>query len=64
MSAGLRTVVGCRLRLEGVLDARGIRCARIAGMQLGAAIVEGKRTVLQYLLSSVQRVTDEAGRDR
>jgi hypothetical protein len=29
-----------------------------------AEIVEGKRTVLQCLLSPVQRVTDEAGRER
>jgi len=35
---------------------------RPANMSL--TIVEGKRTVLQYLLSPVQRVTDEAGRER
>lgn len=34
------------------------------GHALGAEIVEGKRTVLQYLLSPVQRVTDEEGRER
>ena len=32
-----------------------------AGMQLSAEIVEGKRTVLQCLLSPVQRVVSEAG---
>jgi hemolysin D len=35
-----------------------------AGMQLSAEIVEGKRTVLQYLLSPVQRVVSEAGMER
>ncbi len=35
-----------------------------AGMQLSAEIVEGKRTVLQYLLSPVQRVASEAGMER
>ncbi|MGE0113806.1 MAG: HlyD family type I secretion periplasmic adaptor subunit [Steroidobacteraceae bacterium] len=35
-----------------------------AGMQLSAEIIEGKRTVLQYLLSPVQRVASEAGMER
>ena len=35
-----------------------------AGMQLSAEIVEGRRTVLQYLLSPVQRVVSEAGMER
>lgn len=35
-----------------------------AGMQVSAEIVQGKRTVLEYLLSPVQRVTSEAGRER
>lgn len=35
-----------------------------AGMQLSAEIVQGKRTVLEYLLSPVQRVASEAGRER
>jgi hypothetical protein len=34
------------------------------GMQLSAEIVDGKRTVLQYLLSPVQRVASEAGMER
>ena len=33
-------------------------------MQLGAEIVEGKRSVLEYLLPPVRRVTDDAGRGR
>jgi hemolysin D len=35
-----------------------------AGMQLTAEIIEGERTVMQYLLSPVQRVGSEAGRER
>lgn len=35
-----------------------------AGMQLTAEIVQGKRTVLEYLLSPVQRVASEAGMER
>lgn len=35
-----------------------------AGMQLSAEIVEGKRTVMDYLLSPVQKLRDEAGRER
>jgi hypothetical protein len=33
-------------------------------MQLSAEIIEGKRTVLEYLLSPVQKVTSEAGMER
>ena len=35
-----------------------------AGMQVSAEIVQGKRTVLEYLLSPVQRVVSEAGMER
>ena len=49
---------------EQVLNTNGVRYPLAAGMQVAAEIVEGKRTVLQYLLSPVQRVTDEAGRER
>ncbi len=49
---------------QQTLETNGVRYPLAAGMQLGAEIVEGKRTVLQYLLSPVQRVTDEAGRER
>jgi multidrug efflux pump subunit AcrA (membrane-fusion protein) len=35
-----------------------------AGMQLTAEIIEGDRTVMEYLLSPVQRVASEAGRER
>jgi hemolysin D len=35
-----------------------------AGMQLSAEIIQGRRTVLEYLLSPLQRIADEAGRER
>jgi HlyD family secretion protein len=35
-----------------------------AGMRVSAEILEGKRTVLEYVLSPVQRVADEAARER
>jgi HlyD family secretion protein len=35
-----------------------------AGMQLSAEIVEGRRTVLEYLLSPVQKVVSEAAMER
>jgi multidrug efflux pump subunit AcrA (membrane-fusion protein) len=35
-----------------------------AGMQLMAEVIEDRRTVLEYLLSPVQRVVSEAGRER
>jgi hypothetical protein len=33
-------------------------------MQLSAEIVQGKRTVLEYLLSPVERIRSEAGMER
>lgn len=35
-----------------------------AGMQVTVEINQGKRTVLEYLLSPVQRIVSEAGRER
>jgi HlyD family secretion protein len=35
-----------------------------AGMQLTAEIVEGDRTVMEYLLSPVRQIANEAGRER
>jgi len=49
---------------EQVLTSNAGRLPLAAGMQLGAEIVEGKRTVLEYLLSPIHRVVDEAGRER
>ena len=46
------------------LNVRGGRFPLAAGMQLSAEIIEDRRTVLEYLLSPVQRVMSEAGRER
>lgn len=35
-----------------------------AGMQVAAEIHQGRRTIMEYLLSPVQRVSAEAGRER
>ena len=35
-----------------------------AGMQVSVEIIQGSRTVLEYLLSPVQRVTSEAAMER
>jgi hemolysin D len=52
-----------RLAAQQLVGGMGER-AISAGMQLTAEIVEGNRTVMQYLLSPVQRTADEAGRER
>lgn len=49
---------------QQALIADGVHLPLAAGMQLSAEIVEGRRTVLQYLLSPVQRVLSEAGVER
>ena len=46
------------------LDSEGLALPLAAGMQLSAEIVQGRRTVLEYLLSPVQRVTSEAAMER
>lgn len=43
------------------LAANGLQLPLGAGMQVSAEIMQGKRTVLDYLLSPVQRVASEAG---
>ncbi len=43
---------------------RGASLPLAAGMQLTAEIVEDQRTVMEYLLSPVQRIASEAGRER
>jgi HlyD family secretion protein len=35
-----------------------------AGMQVAAEIHQGRRTIMEYLLSPVQKVSAEAGRER
>ena len=52
------------------LDAQSLRAPQgnplqlASGMQVVAEIHQGKRTVLEYLLSPVQKVVSEAGRER
>ncbi len=46
------------------LDANGLQLPIVAGMAVQAEIREGQRTMLEYLLSPVQRVAGEAGRER
>jgi len=38
--------------------------ALAAGMRVSAEIKQGERTVMEYLLSPVQKVIGEAGRER
>ncbi len=49
---------------DQVLTSNGVRLPLAAGMQLSAEIIEGQRTVLQYLLSPLRRVISEAGMER
>jgi HlyD family secretion protein len=46
------------------LQAMGRHLPLAAGMSVSAEIIQDKRTVLEYLLSPVQRVVSEAGRER
>lgn len=46
------------------LDRQGTSWALAPGMQVAAEIREGRRTVLEYLLSPVQKVVQEAARER
>lgn len=46
------------------LESGELQLPLAAGMQASAEIVQGRRTVLEYLLSPVQRVTSEAGMER
>ena len=49
---------------EHRLWANGLALPPAAGMQVSAEIKQDKRTVLEYLLSPVQRVASEAGTER
>ena len=49
---------------EQRMAVNGLELELAAGMQVSAEIVQGDRTVLEYLLSPVQRVKSEAGRER
>jgi HlyD family secretion protein len=47
-----------------LLDAQGNKLLIAPGMQVVAEINQGKRSVLEYLLSPVQKAVSEAGRER
>ena len=49
---------------NGHLENHGRRLRLVPGMQVNAEIHLGTRTVLEYLLSPVQKVAHEAGRER
>ena len=48
----------------GFLESRGARLALVPGMLVSAEIHLGRRSVLEYLLSPIQRIGHEAGRER
>jgi len=50
-----------RQQLDG---SDGVALSASAGMQIAAEIHQGRRTVLQYLLSPVSRAAQEAGREK
>jgi hemolysin D len=53
------------LKLEGKsLNVEGQRIALSPGMNLTAEVKTGKRRVIEYLLSPVQKHVDEAGKER
>src|SRR4029077_19154179 len=49
---------------EGVLERDGQRLRLVPGMLVNAEIHLGTRSVIEYLLSPVQKVAHEAGRER
>ena len=56
-----RTLVNLKTQ---TLDADGVSYRLSPGMQVSAEIHLGTRTVLEYLLSPVQKAFQEAGRER
>ena len=53
-----------QLDQQTLKDARGAVLHLASGMQVQAEINQGKRSVMEYLLSPVQKVVSEAGRER
>jgi len=53
-----------RLDRQTLKDPQGSLLTLTPGMQVVAEIQQGKRTVLEYLLSPVQKAVQEAGRER
>lgn len=61
-------VLGYKARVQldeqALQDSHGNKLRLTPGMQVVAEINQGKRTVLEYLLSPVQKAVSEAGRER
>jgi hemolysin D len=53
-----------QLEQQSLIGPSGKKLQTAPGMQIVAEINQGKRTVLEYLLSPVQKVVAEAGRER
>ena len=53
-----------RLQSQELVASNGERLKLTPGMMLQAEIHQGQRSVLEYLLSPVQKVTQEAARER
>jgi HlyD family secretion protein len=63
--ANTATMYRARIRLAQHLRAPdGAMLPLVAGMQVIAEIHQGRRTVMEYLLDPVKKVTSEAGRER
>lgn len=65
-TSGVASTYKARIALDhqALTDPQGNLLALTPGMQITAEIHQGKRTVLEYLLSPVQKATQEAGRER
>jgi HlyD family secretion protein len=59
---GYKALVG--LQSQSLVADGGQQLRLESGMQVIAEIHQGRRTVMEYLLSPVQRVVHEAGRER
>ena len=66
MQAAQGATYKARVRLDQQVfnDAHGNKLVITPGMQVAAEINQGKRTVLEYLLSPVRKTVEEAGRER
>jgi hemolysin D len=53
-----------KLETQNLVDTQGRKHQLSAGMQVVAETNQGKRTVLEYFLSPVQKAVSEAGRER
>lgn len=61
---GLTYKARIRLEQQVLNDSHGNKLAITPGMQIVAEINQGKRTVMEYLLSPVRKTIQEAGRER